>query len=83
MKIGTRVTWESQSSSFTKKKVGEVIAVVPAGASPNDYIPEGFITNSPDGFGFSRKHESYLIKVDGRGKRLYWPRVKHLKVERN
>lgn len=80
MKIGTRVTWKSQSQAFIKKKVGVIIAVVPAGKSPHDYIPQGYRCNSSDGFGLSRNHESYLVKVDGKGKRLYWPRVSYLKL---
>jgi hypothetical protein len=87
MKVGDRVQWTSQSLGFTTTKRGTVIAVVPAGRQASFFLPEGFKCNSSagygfSGYGFSRKHESYLVQVDGKGKRAYWPLVKHLTREK-
>lgn len=80
-KVGQRVTWTSQSASFKKVKHGEIVAIVPPGICPHDCIPEGFKCGSSSGFGLPRKHESYLVKVDGKGRRVYWPLVKYLQPE--
>lgn len=78
MKIGDRVTWTSQSQAYRTTKVGEIIAIVPAGTPPGDMLPAGFKCNSSPGYGFPRKHESYLVRVEGKGRRAYWPRVARL-----
>ena len=78
MKIGDRVEWKSQSGSFTTVKRGSIVAIVPIGIRPDDCLPAGFRCNSKAGYGMYRGHESYLIQVDGKGRSLYWPRVKHL-----
>ena len=71
-KIGDRVKWKSQSRSYWTTKVCTIVAVVPPGSNP--VIPEGFKGNSSTGYGLcGRKNESYLVKVDGKGNRLYWP----------
>lgn len=80
MKIGDRVEWESQSSSFTTVKRGSIVAIVPVGAQADKCLPAGFRCNSTSGYGLSRDHESYLIQVDGKGRSLYWPRVKYLRL---
>ena len=81
MKIGDRVKWTSQSQSYWTKKTGEIVAIVPAGTSP--VVPEGFKCNSAAGYGLAgRNHESYLVRVDGKGNRLYWPIVRMLKPDR-
>ena len=80
MKIGDRVTWSSQSHGNTTTKVGEIIAVVPADSRPDDVLPPGFKCNSSYGYGLSRRHESYLVRVEGKGHRAYWPRVNKLVV---
>lgn len=80
MKIGDRVEWTSQSASFRTTKRGEIVAVVPAETPPERCVPDGYRCGSPAGFGMSRDHESYLVKVDGKGRGLYWPRVKHLSM---
>lgn len=80
MKVGDRVTWKSQSGGFTTTKTGEIVTVVPAGISPK--TPVGFRCNSKFGYGMAREHESYLVRVDGKGNRLYWPLVRHLKLLR-
>ena len=72
LKIGDRVKWKSQSRSYWTTKVGTIVAVVPPGSNP--VIPEGFKGNSSTGYGLcGRKNESYLVRVDGKGNRLYWP----------
>lgn len=68
---------------------GVIVAVVPAevcpngrfgrkGNTPDVLVPEGFRLDSD---GLARDHESYLVQVDGKGKNLYWPRVKQLALE--
>jgi hypothetical protein len=82
---GTKVSWSSQANGTTIQKVGVVIAVV----DPREGLTGAM--NRAEGPGWSlryglpsapgtwRKHESYLIQV-GKRKRLYWPRVKALRV---
>lgn len=78
--VGDRVMWESQSCSYTTAKTGAVVVVVPADWNPSKLCENaGYRPNTKTGFGCSRDHRSYLIKVDGKGDRLYWPRVRHLK----
>lgn len=78
MRVGDRVEWTSQSGSYRTTKRGEIVAVVPAETAPERCMPDGYHCGSPTGFGMRRSHESYLVKVDGKGRGLYWPRVKHL-----
>ena len=80
MQIGDRVEWTSQSASYRTTKRGEIVAVVPAETPPEQCLPDGMRCGSPTGFGMRRDHESYLVKVDGKGRGLYWPRVKHLRL---
>lgn len=40
MKVGDKVTWESQSQGSMTKKTGTVIAEIPAGASAMKHVPE-------------------------------------------
>jgi hypothetical protein len=75
--LGDKVRWSSRKT----EKVGSVVAVVPANTDASACLPDGFSCGSSSGFGMSRNHESYLVKVDGKGRGLYWPRVKHLKSE--
>ena len=76
--IGDRVTWESQSAGYSKKKSGVVVAVVPPRQFVNYCIPCGFLLKSIPGK--PRPHESYLIRV-GASASLYWPRVAMLNKE--
>ena len=78
MKIGDRVEWTSQSGSYRRTKNGVILAVVPAQTPPDRCVPQGYRCGSPAGFGMRRDHESYLVKVEGKGRGLYWPRVRHL-----
>lgn len=79
MKVGETVGWVSQSGGFKTKKVGTIMVVVPANVNPAKMIPEGYGCNSKSGYGIARDHESYLVKVVGKGRKLYWPMVKNLK----
>lgn len=79
MKPGDRVEWTSQSQGRSTTKRGEIIVVVPAGKQARKYAPRYACSNIWN-FGHSRNHESYLVKVDGKGNHLYWPRVAHLKA---
>ena len=73
-KIGDKVEWESQSGGFYGKvKRGEIVQIVKAGQKPEP----GTLRVLGAGFGMSRKHDSYLVKV---GNVAYWPRVIHLKL---
>lgn len=72
-KIGDVVEWTSQSASYYIKKTGVVEAVVAAGERPSK------LSKAPSP-GAARDHESYLVRVKGRG--LYWPRVSHLAAPR-
>ena len=80
MKKGDRVTWTSQSRGSRTVKFGRIVAVVPPKMPAWRFAPAGFRSGSPLGFGMVRNHETYLIKVDGKGRGLYWPRVTHLKL---
>ena len=82
MKVGDVVEWESQSGGFYGKvKRGDIVQVVPAGDTPT-LAGEvcGRLRVLGAGFGMSRKHESYLVRV---GNVAYWPRVCHLRLANN
>lgn len=79
--IGDRVTWTSQSKGNSTTKHGVIVAIVPAGSDAMNCIPAGFSCNSTCGYGTPRSHHSYLVQVDGKGKRLYWPVVSLLKKD--
>lgn len=74
-KVSDRVKWVSQSAGRETVKKGVVVAVVPPSARPEAYIPDGMRRNSTNGYGRSRPHTTYLIKVTGKGSMVYWPRV--------
>ena len=72
--LGDTVEWKSQSGGYYGKvKRGIIVQVVKAGQVPDP----GTMRVLGSGFGMSRNHESYLVKV---GNVAYWPRVKHLRV---
>lgn len=73
-KKGQTVTWTSQASGFKKKKQGEVIAVIRAGAIPSERL---FPWSSWKRLGQERNHTSYVVRTkDGS---TYWPLAKNLK----
>jgi len=78
MNVGDKVEWVSQSGGTETKKVGTIVRVVPFLTPPDKYIPLEY-PYSLGMYGLTRDHESYLVKVDGKGNRLYWPLVKYLK----
>jgi hypothetical protein len=67
--IGDKVTWVSQSGSYTKAKAGVVFALVPAGKRPDTTL------RGLQNCGLGRDHESYVIKVKTM---YYWPKVSYL-----
>lgn len=71
---GDQVTWTSQAAGHAATKVGVVADVVPPGAEPDrarwPQLHRG-------GIGMPRDHESYVVRVTGRG--IYWPRVSALR----
>jgi len=74
-KTGDRVSWISQSAGKETTKKGVVAAVVPPDARPEEFIPGGMRKNSTNGYGKSRPHTTYLVRVLGKGTMVYWPRV--------
>lgn len=76
--IGDLVEWTSQSAGIVKRKIGEIVYVVPARERPVRLVGAGC--------GQSRDHESYVVRVrqyDRLGEKVirtrgYWPRVSAL-----
>lgn len=77
--LGTRVTWKSQANGSQTTKTGTIMALVPPKADPQNCIPAGFRCDI--GTCCWRNYWSYLVRVDGKGRQLYWPRVNLLKQE--
>lgn len=78
MKIGDEVKWTSQAGGFSKEKVGKIVALVPAGDSALDHVPEGLRSDNISTT-LGRKEDSYLVQL-GDSKEVYWPLVGKLKV---
>lgn len=74
VKLGDMVQWTSQAGGCTRTKRGAIVAVVPAGTMPDTRKVSRY------GGGMARDHESYLVKVPGKG--TYWPRVNALELIR-
>jgi len=68
----------------TYRNLGNLSAVDPA-YSKQMYCDNCIVTwiGCWKGYGIPRNHESFLVKVDGRGRGLYWPRVKDVERESN
>jgi len=75
MKIGSLVSWKSQSQGAWKKKEGRITYIVPAGEMPPVVIRGAWDPATGKAQCFRRNHESYVVTV---GKRDYWPRVSAL-----
>lgn len=76
--VNVKVIWTSASGGFSKTKQGMIVAVVPPGRDPKDFIPTGYSFKnhrSPR----PRAYVSYLVRVEGT-KKLYWPVVSDLKA---
>jgi hypothetical protein len=74
--IGSEVRWASQAAGVTRVKVGRIVEVVEAYATPKTPLPGGLPTRRRD-------HVSYVVKAVAGGtqtesKRNYWPHVKGL-----
>ena len=67
--LGDEANWTSQAGGYTRKKVGKIIEIVPAGIEPRSKLKDP---------GMPRNHESYVVAV---GKTNYWPRVGGLRVD--
>jgi hypothetical protein len=72
LNVGDRVEWTSQAGGCTRTKAGIVEVVLRPGEQPAPLSKN----RNP---GMPRDHESYLVRVKGRG--LYWPRVAALRPE--
>ena len=77
-RVGDDVSWTSQAQGFTRRKVGTVAEVVPAGQRPDRARFARLYKGA--GVGFARDNESYVVMV---GNAPYWPRVAHLKAARD
>jgi hypothetical protein len=79
-KLNDFVRWGSQSQGSWKKKIGQIVQVVPAGEIPDRKIAPDLFRSS--GIGLPRKHESYVVRVKtGKNSfRHYWPRVSGLSL---
>jgi hypothetical protein len=89
-RVGDRVQWSAYDQPQCPVNIGEVVAVVPAGADPRAMAlaaqKEWGTTRLDLGTTLPRDHESYLVVVGqawGLRKRykskLYWPRVARLR----
>jgi len=75
MKIGEKVSWESQSNGKWSTKTGEIVGVVKAGAMPSKNYQA--VSKRPKNYQYKgRDNKSYIVKV---GEKLYWPRETSLK----
>lgn len=84
-----KVEWESQARSYAKKKAGVVLAVVPGWPPLNcsqfrlsEFIPVAYAHYRHMFDGWQRKHECYIVLVEGSrgGKKIYCPVVSKLKA---
>ena len=74
--FGDPVHWTSkQEAGPPIERQGIVVAVVPPGGDPFEFVPKGYSTTNIDN---SRRkdHESYIVMV---GKKAFWPAVGRLK----
>ncbi|MFK4705658.1 hypothetical protein ABIC83_002497 [Roseateles asaccharophilus] len=74
--LGQAVAWTSQSAGYVKEKSGVIEQVVPAGSKPDQVRFPSLYKGA--GVGAARDHESYVVRVKGKG--VYWPRVNQLKA---
>jgi len=83
-KLGDEVSWSSSANGSTKKKIGNIVDVIPAGAS----VYRSKFINSLDVGNIPRKHESYVVCVGAapgsRAKpKYYWPRVSAISLHKD
>jgi hypothetical protein len=72
-----KVTWTSQSRSYSKTKIGVIICVLVPGMTPSNPGEEKGVSYYVPYHGDARDHESYIVRV---GNKLYWPLVKNLQL---
>lgn len=72
--IGSYVQWDANVRGKTYKRAGEVLALVPMGKDPRNYVPTNYVLHIR---GKPRNTISYLIKIPGL-KTLYWPPLESL-----
>lgn len=82
-KCGDKVQWTSSAHGSSKKKVGEVVEVLPPRVMPDFWsLKQEHGSRDAYGGGHWRYHESYIVLVPHHGKgkpTLYWPRVSALR----
>jgi hypothetical protein len=83
--VGDTVWWGATSGGQRTNHCGKIVAVVGAGRNPTRALAEAKYAGSTYALrncGMPRDHLSYVVSAprtkDGRGERLYWPRVKAL-----
>lgn len=86
LREGASVRWTSQSRGKTTTKQGVIVAVVPAytGGGKVDRLISDLMrkhkAGSAHGRGGARSEKSFIVLVDSRQPKLYWPRTKQLEV---
>lgn len=75
-RVGSEVRWSSSAAGIMRTKVGRVVEVVDAYATPATPLPGGLPNRRRD-------HESYVVKGYAQGtqtesRRNYWPHAKGL-----
>lgn len=83
-KLHDEVYWVSQANGCTKRKIGVIVDVIPAGIS----VHKSKFRDYLDASALPRDHESYVVCVASRpGSRAkpkyYWPRVSALRVHKD
>lgn len=83
-KLGDEVSWSSSANGSTKKKIGHVVEVIPAGVS----VLTSKFRSELDAGSAPRKEESYVVcvgpKPSSRAKpKYYWPRVSALSLHKD
>lgn len=83
-KLGDEVSWSSSANGSTKKKIGDVVEVIPADVS----IRTSKFWGELDASTVPRKEESYIVCVGpspgSKAKpKYYWPRVSALSLHKD
>lgn len=73
-KTGDFVQWTTSVHGNDYQRAGEIIAIVPAGKCPNEYVPNNHILHIR---GKPRNTLSFLVAIPGY-KTLYWPSIELL-----
>lgn len=62
--VGKRILWQYRSKTGWVDAEGVVVAVIPAGEYPLDYLPEGARRKDLKGYLLPRRWDSYLVQTD-------------------